>query len=83
MENTKGPLGCRSEKVGGWKNAGYKRFGFLSYVFGWRGRKVGGWKTLLFGWRKKREDGKCNLYKLIIMFLLYDIKEIDIFTLIK
>ena len=55
------------------KVGGYKRFGFLSSVFSWRGGKVGGWKTFLFGWREKEEDGKCSLYKLIIMSLLYNI----------
>ena len=48
---------------------GQKRFGFLSCMFGWRGGKVGGWKKNLFGWREKREDEKCNLYKLTIMSL--------------
>ena len=28
---------------------------------------MGGRKTLLFGWREKRKDGKCNLYKLTII----------------
>ena len=23
---------------------------------------MGGWKTLLFGWREKENDEKCNLY---------------------
>ena len=41
-------------------------------VFGWRGEKVGGWKTLLFYWREKGKDGKCNLYKLTIIPLLYN-----------
>ena len=41
-------------------------------MFGWRGVKVEGWKTFLFGWREKREDGKCSLYKLTIMSLLYN-----------
>ena len=62
---------------------GQKRFGFSSCVFGQRGGKVEGQKTFLFGWREKGEDGKCNLYKLTIMSLLYNIQEIDIFTLIK
>ena len=34
---------------------------------------MGGWKTFLFGWRGKRDDEKCNLYKLTIMSLLYNI----------
>ena len=58
-----------------WENGkvgGYKRFGFPSCVFGWRGGKVGGWKTLLFGWREKWKDGKCNLYKLTIIPLLHN-----------
>ena len=33
---------------------------------------MGGWKTFLFGWREKREDEKCSLYKLTIMSLLYN-----------
>ena len=31
-----------------------------------------GWKTLLFCWIEKGEDGKCSLYKLTIIFLLYN-----------
>ena len=54
-------------KVGGWKI-----FSFPSCMFGWRGGKVGGWKTLLFGWREKGKDEKCNLYKLTIIPLLYN-----------
>ena len=34
---------------------GYKKFGFPSYVLGWRGGKVGGWKTFLFGWKEMGE----------------------------
>ena len=30
------------------------------------------WKTFLFGWREKGKDGKCSLYKLTIMSLLYN-----------
>ena len=30
------------------------------------------WKTFLFGWREKGEHGKCSLYKLTIMSLLYN-----------
>ena len=41
-------------------------------MFGWRGGKVGGWKTFLFSWREKWEDRKYNLYKLTIIFLLYN-----------
>ena len=33
---------------------------------------VGGWKTLLFGWREKWKDEKCNLYKLTIIPLLHN-----------
>ena len=51
---------------------GWKIFIFPSCVFGWRGGKVGGWKTLLFGWREKKNDGKYNLYKLTIIPLLYN-----------
>ena len=51
---------------------GWKIFSFFSYVFGWRGGKVGGWKTLLFGWREKKNDGKYNLYKLTIIPLLHN-----------
>ena len=54
-------------KVGEWKI-----FSFPSCVFGWRGGKVGGWKTLLFGWREKGKDKKCNLYKLTIILLLHN-----------
>ena len=45
---------------------------FPSCVFGWRGGKVERWKTLLFGWREKWKDGKCNLYKLTIIPLLHN-----------
>ena len=31
-----------------------------------------GWKAFWFGWREKWEDGKCSLYKLTIMSLLYN-----------
>ena len=48
----------------------WKIFSFPSCVFGWKDRKVGGWKTLLFGWREKGKDGKCNLYKLTIIPLI-------------
>ena len=51
---------------------GWKIFSFLSYVFGWKGGKVGEWKTLLFGWREKWKDGKCNLYKLTIIRLVHN-----------
>ena len=54
-------------KVGGWKI-----FSFPSYVFGWRGGKVRGWKTILFDWREKGKDGKCNLCKLTIIPLLHN-----------
>ena len=50
----------------------WKIFIFPSCVFGWRGGKVGGWKTLLFGWREKKNDGKYNLYKLTIIPLLHN-----------
>ena len=50
----------------------WKIFSFPSCVFGWRGGKVGGWKILLFGWREKGNDGKCNLYKLTIIPLLHN-----------
>ena len=53
-------------------------------VFGWRGEKVGEQKTLLFDWREKQKDGKCNLYKLTIISLIHNIyKKIDVFVLIK
>ena len=51
---------------------GWKRFGFLSCVFGWRGGKLEWWKKFLFGWREKWEDEKCSLYKLTIISLLYN-----------
>ena len=54
------------------KVEGWKIFSFPSCVFGWRGGKVGGWKTLLFGWREKEKDEKCNLYKLTIIPLLHN-----------
>ena len=41
-------------------------------MFSWRGGKVRKWKTFLFGLREKGDDGKCSLYKLTIMFLLYN-----------
>ena len=66
-------FGWRGGKVGGWKiMGGWKIFSFLSYVFGWKGGKVGEWKTLLFGWREKWKDGKCNLYKLTIIRLVHN-----------
>ena len=65
-------------KVGGWKI-----FSFPSCVFGWRGGKVGRWKNLLFGWRERRKDEKCNIYKLTIILLLHNGYEIDVFILIK
>ena len=36
----------------------------------WKSERM---KTFLFGQREKMEDGKCNLYKLTIMSLLYNI----------
>ena len=30
------------------------------------------WKTFLFGWKEKGKNGKCSLYKLTIMSLLYN-----------
>ena len=50
----------------------WKIFNFFFYVFGWRDEKVGGWKILLFGWREKEKDEKCNLYKLTIIPLLHN-----------
>ena len=41
-------------------------------MFGLKGGKEAGWKMFLFGWREKGEDGKCSLYKLTIMSLLYN-----------
>ena len=57
----------KDEKLGGQKS-----FDFLSCMFGWRGGKVEEWKTLLFGWREKWKNGKCNLYKLTIIPLLHN-----------
>ena len=45
-------------------------------MFGLRVGKVGGWKAFLFGWREKWENGKCSLYKLTIMFLLYNSRKV-------
>ena len=45
-------------------------------MFGLRVGKVGGWKAFLFGWREKWEDGKYSLYKLTIMFLLYNSRKV-------
>ena len=59
--------------MGEWKISGRMEniwFSLVCLVGG--GGKVGGWKTFLFGWREKWEDGKCSLYKLIIIFLLYN-----------
>ena len=42
-----------------------------------------GWKTLLFGWREKGKNRKCNLYKLTIIPLLHNILEVNLFVLIK
>ena len=80
-----GVFGWRGGKVGGQKIVrGWKIFSFPSYVFGWRGEKVGEQKTLLFDWREKQKDGKCNLYKLTIISLIHNIyKKIDVFVLIK
>ena len=80
-----GVFGWRGEKVGGQKIVrGWKIFSFPSYVFGWRGEKVGEQKTLLFDWREKQKDGKCNLYKLTIISLIHNIyKKIYVFVLIK
>ena len=36
---------------------------FLSYMFGLKDRKENKWKNILFGWKEKWEDKKCNLYK--------------------
>ena len=58
-----------------WENEKYLVFPLVCLVGGvekWRGGKVEGWKTLLFGWRKKGNDGKCNLYKLTIILLLHN-----------
>ena len=54
------------------KVGGQKIFSFPSHVFDWRDEKMGGWKTLLFGWREKWKDKKCNLYKLTIIPLLHN-----------
>ena len=37
---------------------------------GWEDEKVDKWKSLLFDWRKKWENKKGNLYKLIYLSLL-------------
>ena len=50
----------------------HKIFDFPFCVFGWRDGKVEGWKPLLFGWREKMKDRKCNLYKLAIIPLLHN-----------
>ena len=55
------------------KVGGQKIFSFSSYVFGLRDGKVREWKTLLFGWKEKWNDGKCNLYKLTIISLIHNI----------
>ena len=48
-----------------WENGKYLVFLLLCLVGG--GRKVGGQKTLLFDWREKENDEKCNLYKFNII----------------
>ena len=65
--------------MGGWKISGRmekwehrKDFVFSHVCVGWRSGKMRGWKTFLFGWREKGKDGKCNLYKLTIMSLLFN-----------
>ena len=64
------------EKMEKWEDRKYLVFPLVCLVGGvekWKGGKVEGWKTLLFGCRKKGNDGKCNLYKLIIIPLLHNI----------
>lgn len=39
-------------------------------IFGWGDRKMEGLKTLLFCWKEKWKDRKCDLYKFTIMPLL-------------
>ena len=53
--------------VGGWKSGKIENIWFSLLCVWLKGGKVGGWKTLLFGWREKWKDGKCNLYKLTII----------------
>ena len=53
-----------------WKNRKYLVFPLVCLVEGvekWKGGK-----TLLFDWKEKWEDGKCNLYKLTIIPLLHN-----------
>ena len=52
-----------------WEDGKYLVFPLVCLV---GGVKVGGWKTLLFGWREKWKDEKCNLYKLTIIPLLHN-----------
>ena len=64
-----------------WEDRKYLVFLHVCLVGGvekWEGGKL----FCLVG-EKMGEDEKCNLYKLTIMSLLYNIQEIDIFTLIK
>ena len=53
--------------VGGWKSGKTEKIWF-SLMCVW----LEGWKIFLFGWREKEEGEKCNLYKLTIMFFLYN-----------
>ena len=43
---------------------------------GWEDEKVDKWKSLLFDWRKKWENKKGNLYKLIYLSLLKKLRPI-------
>ena len=62
----------RMENCGRMEKWEDRKYLVFSRVFGWRSGKVGGWKTLLFGWREKWKDEKCNLYKLTIIPLLHN-----------
>ena len=62
--------------VGGWKSGRIEKIWFslmCVWLEGWKSERV----ENLFVWlREKREDGKYSLYKLTIMFLLYNSGEV-------
>ena len=57
------------------KMRGYKKFSFLSIVFGWDDGKVEILKIYLFGWKEKWEYEKWSWYKFTIMSLLNKTKK--------
>ena len=56
-----------SERMENWDDRKVLVFPYVCLVGGMKKWGGGVWKTLLFGWREKWEDEKCNLYELTIM----------------